>query len=266
MDQQNLKVFLDNKAAQYNDPEFIKNDPISIPRAFSKKQDIEITGFFAAIMAWGQRVTIINKCRELIEKMDHAPYDFMLNHTASDLKKFENFKHRTFQPVDFLGFINFFHHYYQQHNSLEEAFFEPAGKDSKNLEAGITNFYTLFQNLANAPLRTLKHVATPDKKSTCKRLNMYLRWMVRKDDKGVDFGIWQNIKPSQLLCPIDVHVARVAKELGLLTRNPVDWRAALELTEALKAFDPDDPVKYDFALFGLGKIEGFATKPGKLPL
>lgn len=263
MTDKELKVFLDHKAAYYNNADFIKDDPVGIPHYFSLKQDIEITGFFAAIMAWGQRRTIIDKCWELIAKMDYAPHDFILNHQAEDLDKFENFKHRTFKPVDIQAFIRFFHRYYRQYESLESAFYKPLTPADENPEKGLNNFFRLFTKLSMCDTRTLKHVAAPDKKSSCKRINMFLRWMVREDDKGVDFGIWENIKPALLTCPIDVHVARVAKSLGLLSRNPVDWQAALELTNGLKAFDPDDPVKYDFALFGLGKIEGYASKSTK---
>ncbi len=258
--EQELKAFLDQKARFYNNPSFIGDDPIAIPRSFSKKQDIEITGLLAAIMAWGQRKTIINKCRELISKMEEAPYDFILNHKEKDLKRFKDFRHRTFQPTDILYFIHFLNHFYQNHESLEEAFVKPLQSSAENLEAGLIHFHNLFCHLPEMPERTRKHIATPVKKSSCKRLNMFLRWMVRKDDNHVDFGIWHRIRPAQLLCPIDVHVARVAKNLGLLKRKQPDWKATLELTKVLKGYDPEDPVKYDFALFGLGIIEQFQNQ------
>ncbi|TAE37848.1 MAG: TIGR02757 family protein [Runella slithyformis] len=246
---------LDAKVAQYNRPHFIENDPISIPHRFSKKQDIEIMGFWASMLAWGQRKTIINKCNELIVLMDNSPYDFVKNHQDSDLKPFLNFKHRTFNDIDTLYFLHFFKKYYQTHDSLEDAFARPLSSDSLNVEVGLKYFHNLFFDDEAAPVRTRKHVATPARGSSCKRLNMFLRWMVRHDACGVDFGIWQRISPAQLVCPCDVHVDRVARRLGLIQRPQTNWQTAVELTEMLKTLDPTDPVKYDFALFGLG-VEG----------
>ncbi|MEP2024637.1 MAG: TIGR02757 family protein [Reichenbachiella sp.] len=252
--QNDIKTFLDEKVELYNQASFIPDDPISIPHQFSKKQDIEIAGLFAATLAWGQRKTIINKCNELMRMMDHAPHDFVLHHEENDLKKFLTFKHRTFNPTDTLFFIDFLKSHYQKNDSLESAFTKGPSND---MEAYLTHFHnTLFAH-PNAPDRTKKHVATPARKSACKRLNMFLRWMVRKDNKGVDFGIWNTILPSQLICPLDVHVERVAKRLGLLQRKQTDWRAALELSENLRELDPNDPVKYDFALFGMGVMEKY---------
>ena len=259
---------LEEKAEQYNRPAFIQHDPISIPHRFSKKQDIEIMGFWAAMLAWGQRKTIINKCTELSELMDHAPYDFVLNHQDQDLKRFLNFKHRTFNATDTLYFLHFFQNYYRQHESLENAFSDFIRDDDLTIENGLIGFHDLFCDSENFPLRTRKHIATPFRKSSCKRLNMFLRWMVRKDDKGVDFGIWKNIKSAQLVLPCDVHVDRVARVLGLIKRTVTDWQTATELTASLRVLDPSDPAKYDFALFGLG-IEGFATPailPSRLPV
>lgn len=248
-----LKHFLDDRVEQYNKTSFIADDPISIPHRFSKKQDIEIAGFFAAVFAWGNRRTIINKCNLLMELMDGSPYDFCLHHTNGDLKKMRGFVHRTFNEVDLFYFIKFLNLHYQQHASLETAFFNvhTLGKDAV-IEIGLNYFFEYFFSLPQVPARTRKHLAAPKKKSACKRLNMFLRWMVRNDPSGVDFGIWKKIKPSALICPLDVHVARVARDLGLLKRKQNDWMAALELTEGLRAFNPDDPVRYDFALFGLG--------------
>ncbi|MEZ4902291.1 MAG: TIGR02757 family protein [Spirosomataceae bacterium] len=231
------------------------NDPISIPHQFSRLQDIEIMGLWAAILAWGQRKTIINKCNELIRLMDGAPYDFIKNHQETDLKRFLNFKHRTFNATDTLYFIEFFKTHYQRHDSLETAFAMALTVDDPHIEKGLVSFHDLFFSLDDFPERTRKHIATPLRKSSCKRLNMFLRWMVRKDDKGVDFGLWKHISPAQLICPCDVHVDRVARKLGLIQRPTTDWQTALELTENLKLLDPNDPVKYDFALFGLG-VEG----------
>jgi uncharacterized protein (TIGR02757 family) len=252
-----LRDFLDAKVEQFNQPGFIKDDPIQIPHQFSKQQDIEIAGLFAAILAWGQRVTIINKSRLLLEWMDNAPHDFMLHHTEHDLKKFENFKHRTFNGTDTLYFIAFLSSFYKKHNTLEDAFLVNNGSENKTVEKGLIQFNTLFFTDADAPQRTRKHISTPEKNSACKRINMYLRWMVRHDNKGVDFGIWKNISPAQLICPCDVHVERVARKLTLIKRKQMDWQTAVELTNSLKKLDAHDPVKYDFALFGLGVEEGF---------
>lgn len=242
------------KTEQYNQPGFIENDPVSVPHAFSKKQDIEIAGLFAAVFAWGQRKTIINKCKELLSRMDNAPHDFVLHHSEADLKKMVDFRHRTFNGVDTLYFIEFLKSYYTAHDSLENAF--RVSTDDASVENGLINFHTTFFSLHDHPLRTKKHVPTPARKSTCKRLVMYLRWMVRSDSKGVDFGIWKTISPAQLVCPCDVHVERVARKLKLIKRKQTDWLTALELTQTLRMFDATDPVKYDFALFGLG-LEGY---------
>ena len=262
-----IKSFLDTKVAQYNRPEFIKNDPICIPHLFTKNQDIEIMGFWAATLAWGQRVTIINKCRELIALMDGAPYDFIMKHQDIDLKKLLQFKHRTFNDIDTLYFIAFFRHHYSNHESLEDAFIptktplfilndsEGTIKRQENdllIETYLNHFRSYFFSLPDFPHRTKKHVSSPSQKSTCKRLNMFLRWMVRNDNSGVDFGIWNQIKPADLICPCDLHVDRVARKLKLITRKQTDWKTAVELTEKLRELDPTDPVKYDFALFGLG--------------
>lgn len=249
---EDLYHFLEEQADLYNRPAFIESDPISIPHQYQKKQDIEISGLIAAVLAWGQRKTIINKCREFFSYMDHAPHDFVLHHQDDDLKPFLNFKHRTFNATDALYFIEFFRHFYQQHTSLEEAFSAGVNEDDASVEGGLIYFRHLFFSLPDYPERTRKHVATPERNSACKRLNMFLRWMVRRDERGVDFGIWRKLRPDQLVCPCDVHVDRVARRLGLITRKPTDWRTAQELTENLKALDPSDPVKYDFALFGLG--------------
>lgn len=253
-----LKDFLDEKYVAYNQPGFIADDPVSIPHLFGKKQDIEIAGFWAAVLAWGQRITIINKCKFLFEMMDNAPHDFMLNHSESDLKPFLNFKHRTFNATDTLYFIQFFREFYQKHQSLEEAFLKPDLSSEHFIKESLISFHNLFFESELAPERTRKHIATPARKSACKRLNMFLRWMVRQDDKGVDFGIWNKISPSQLICPCDLHVDRVARKLGLIKRKQTDWQTAEELTAALREMDPHDPVKYDFALFGLGVMEGYA--------
>lgn len=252
-----LKDFLDKKVLQYNRPDFIPLDPIAIPHRFSKKQDIEIAGFFAATLAWGQRKTIIKKCLELLDMMDNAPHDFIVHHQENDLKPFLHFKHRTFNDIDTLYFIHFLADFYQDHNSLEEAFCI-GWEDSPDIMGKLLmNFHELFFRSPDAPRRTRKHIATPKRKAACKRINMFLRWMVRKDNNRVDFGLWNKIKPSQLICPCDLHVDRVGRKLGLITRKQTDWLTATKLTENLRLFDPLDPVKYDFALFGLGVEEKF---------
>ena len=251
-----IKALLDDRVAKYNQPAFIPNDPVSIPHRFSKKQDIEISGFFAAILAWGQRKTIINNCLKLMDLMDNAPHDFVLHHQDHDLPRFLGFKHRTFNDTDLLYLLHFFQQYYRQHDSLETAF-TGEGNSYITQKERLVHFHQLVFSLEDAPQRTRKHIATPARKSACKRLNMYLRWMVRKDGNGVDFGLWNTMKMADLICPCDVHVERVARRLGLITRNRMDWETAEELTNHLRAFDPADPVKYDYALFGLGVEEKF---------
>jgi uncharacterized protein (TIGR02757 family) len=254
---QGIKDFLDEKVAQFNRPNFIELDPISIPHRFSKKQDIEIAGFFAAILAWGQRKTILNKCNELLVCMDNAPHDFMVNHTDGDLKAVLGFKHRTFNEVDALYFIHFLSWFYRHEDSLEKAFLIGHTGAIDSMESILIQFQQHFFSLEDAPSRTKKHISSPATRSACKRINMYLRWMVRQDEQGVDFGIWKQISPAQLICPCDLHVDRVGRKLGLITRKQTDWYTAVELTQVLRSFDPLDPVKYDFALFGLGVEEKF---------
>lgn len=252
-----IKEFLDEKTRQFNCPAFIKEDPVSIPHMFSDKADREIAGLFAALFSWGNRTTIINKSRELMQLMEMAPHDFIINHEPTDLKRFLNFRHRTFNPTDLLVFIQFLRNHYRESPSLETAFFPKETTEPDAVEKGLHYFYEKFTGQPDFPSRTRKHISTPYRKSTCKRLNMYLRWMVRQDDCEVDFGIWENISPAQLVCPVDVHVSRVAKKFQLINRKQVDWQAAIELTEVLREFDPDDPVKYDFALFSLGVNERY---------
>lgn len=262
MNKQSLKKFLDRKVEEYNNLSFIPLDPVSIPHLFQKKQDIEISGLFAAIFAWGNRTTIINKCTDLMKLMDNSPHDFIVNHKEKDRKRFIGFRHRTFNDTDLLYFISFLQYHYGRHTSLEDAFFPErifSGLTEKLelVERALNNFSGYFFSLDDVPERTKKHIASPMKNSGCKRLNMYLRWMVRNDGKGVDFGVWTQATPAQLIVPVDLHVARVARRFRLLTRPNPDWQSALELTKNLRLFDAKDPVKYDFALFALGAIEKF---------
>jgi uncharacterized protein (TIGR02757 family) len=257
--QAEIQKILNQKVKQYNRPEFIEKDPICIPHQYKKQQDIEIAAFFAAIFAWGNRTTIINKSNDLLTRMDHAPYDFCMHHSPKELKKMIGFVHRTFNDTDALYCIEFFKQHFTKHQSLESAFFQNqiTNQKIKTVQAALTHFQSYFMSLEDAPRRTQKHVSSPVSGSTCKRLNMFLRWMVRKDQQGVDFGIWKTIHPSALIIPIDVHVARVSRSLGILNRPQTDWQAALELTEYCRTLDAKDPVKYDFALFSLGVTEKF---------
>jgi uncharacterized protein (TIGR02757 family) len=246
-----IKQQLDEIVDKVNNLDFIDNDPICIPHRFSKLQDIEISAFFSAIFAWGNRKTIINKTNEVLELMGNDPYDFIMNHQKKDLKAFENFKHRTFQAIDLLYFIEFFRFFYQNHHSLEAAF-NPNPEQPYSQKEALIGFNDLFFSLEFVPERTKKHVSTPAKNSTCKRLNMFLRWMVRKDHRGVDFGLWSTIPMSGLMIPFDVHVERYARIFGLLTRKQRDWIAVEEITQSLRQMNAEDPVIYDYALFGLG--------------
>jgi uncharacterized protein (TIGR02757 family) len=257
-----LKDFLDKKVDEYNQPFFIANDPISIPHRFTNKQDIEIAGLFAAVLAWGNRTSIINSCDKLLALMDNAPYDFIMHFEEDDLAPFIGFVHRTFNSTDLYHFFMVLKYHYRinGNESLETAFSQWMNKDDITTENALNGFHHYFFSEKidpDYPKRTIKHIAAPFKKSACKRLNMFLRWMVRHDDKGVDFGIWKNISASQLICPIDLHVARVAKRFNLLQRKQTDWLAAVQLTDYLRTLDKKDPVKYDFALFGLGVIDKF---------
>ncbi len=247
-----LRDYLEEKYLKFNQPGFIADDPICIPHRFVKKEDIEIAGFFAAILAWGQRKTIINNSQKLLKWMDDDPHRFILHHSENDLKPFGKFCHRTFNGTDTLYFIHFLKYVYSEFHSLEEVLVRGIHPDDETTENGLNVLRKLFTSLPEFPPRSGKHVASPDRKSACKRMNMFLRWMVRKDEQGVDFGIWKKIKAHQLVCPLDVHVEKVARRLGLVQRKQSDWLTAVELTLQLKKIDPVDPVRFDFALFGIG--------------
>ncbi len=251
-----LKDFLDTKYLLYNHESFIADDPISIPRIFSLKQDIEIAGFLAASISWGQRPVILRNCMSLLERMGMSPFDFVLNFKANDLKPFDNFAHRTFNGTDCKYFLLSLQHIYRHKGGLNHIFFDSLNVHNFDIANTISMFRQQFFELPY-PTRTIKHVADPLSNSAAKRICMYLRWMVRKDENGVDFGIWSNIAPSVLAIPLDVHSARVARSLRLLQRKQNDWKSVIELTNKLREFDPNDPVKYDFALFGLGINEKF---------
>lgn len=251
-----LKNLLDEKVRLYNQPSFINGDPICIPHRFSKLQDIEISGLFAAVLAWGNRTTIINSCNKLMNWMDEAPYEFILHHKETELKKMLGFAHRTFNATDLLYFIHFLKYHYTKYPSLEDAFVPGAYYAEETVEQALVHFHDYFFSIEH-PERTKKHIATPARKSACKRINMYLRWMVRKDNNGVDFGIWNKISPRQLVCPLDVHVSRVAYRLKMLHDDKSNWQNALLLTRQLRRLNPEDPAVYDYALFGLGMAERF---------
>lgn len=249
-----LKDFLDTKVEQYNHPRFIESDPIQIPHAFSKKEDIEIAAFLTATIAWGNRKSIINNAKRMMELLDNVPFEFVMQHGERDLEGLQGFVHRTFNGDDLMQFVQGLQHIYKNHNGLEAVF----SKHTKyfSTQQAIHHFKNVFFEIDHLP-RTRKHVSDPLKNSAAKRINMFLRWMVRNDANGVDFGIWESLSPAQLSCPLDVHSGNVARKLGLLNRKQNDGKALAELDTALRNLDKEDPVKYDFALFGLGVFEGF---------
>ncbi|WP_413513449.1 TIGR02757 family protein [Myroides odoratus] len=252
MNQTELKEFLDEKVLLYNNPSFIVDDPVQIPHLYTQKEDIEIAGFLSATIAWGNRKMIIKNAHKMMEALGNSPYDFVMNHNEDQLEALEGFVHRTFNSSDFVTFVQALQHIYQNHGGLEAVFSDA----SLPLQARISKFKTLFFEIQHQS-RTQKHVSDPLKGSAAKRINMYLRWMVRQDNAGVDFGIWKGVSPSELSCPLDVHSGNMARKLGILKRTQNDAKALLELDTALRELDPVDPVKYDFALFGLGAIEKF---------
>lgn len=248
-----LEELLNEKAAYYESLEFIKDDPILIPHLFSKKEDIEIAGFFAAVLAWGQRVTIIRNAKRILTFMDNEPHDFIINHTEADLKQINGFVHRTFNNDDLIGFMRSLQNIYKNHKGLENAF---RFDTSQGIDQNLSSFKQLFFEPDHLP-RTEKHLSNPLKKSSAKRLCMYLRWMVRSNAKGVDFGIWKNYQSSELKMPLDVHTGKIGRQLGLLKRKQNNWQAVEELTSSLLHYDSVDPIKYDFALFGMGVNNDF---------
>ncbi len=249
-----LKSFLDEKAIKYNQPFFIETDPIQIPKNFSGKENIEIAAFLTATIAWGNRQSIIKNATKLMNLLDDEPHDFILNHAANDLKNIEKFVHRTFNGADCIYFIRSLKNIYKNHGGLQ-AVFEKGFRKENKVKSALSEFYNVFFEINGE--RSRKHVSNVEKGASAKRLNMFLRWLVRKDITGVDFGLWNGIPPSELLLPLDVHTGNVARKLGLLQRKSNDWKAVVEVTQTLRKFDPADPIKYDFALFGLGAFEKF---------
>lgn len=254
MNKAELKEFLDAKVIQYNTLDFIDTDPIQIPHQFSLKEDIEIAAFLTSTIAWGNRKMIINNSKKMMALMGDSPYDFVMSHNDTQLEKLDGFVHRTFNSIDFVTFIKALKHIYLNHNGLEMAFAK--NQQPLSMQPGIAEFKKIFFEIAHQQ-RTMKHVSDPMQGSAAKRINMFLRWMVRQDKNGVDFGIWKNIPMGALSCPLDVHSGNVARKLGLLTRKQNDGKALAELDSSLRLLDANDPVKYDFALFGLGVFEGF---------
>jgi uncharacterized protein (TIGR02757 family) len=249
-----LKEFLDEKVNKYNNTSFIESDPISIPHSYTGKEDIEISGFLAATISWGNRKTILRNANRMMELLDDSPYDFIINSDDQDLESIEGFVHRTFNSLDLIYFLKALKHIYRTKGGLEKIFTE--NKTGDSLQPAIHKLNTIFFELPHRQ-RTERHLSDPFKGSASKKINMFLRWMIRKDDKGVDFGLWKSISPSILSCPLDVHSGNVARKLGLLTRKQSDSKAVSELDHNLRKMDINDPVKYDFALFGLGVFEAF---------
>jgi len=249
-----LKDFLDEKVEKYNRLDFIEHDPVSIPHLYTSKEDIEISAFLTATIAWGNRISILKNAKLMMSFLDDSPYDFVLHHNCQDLEKIQGVIHRTFNSIDLIYFIKALNHIYKTKKGLEGIFNEYKTKDS--LQPAIHKLKCLFFELPHEK-RTLRHISDPLKGSAAKRINMFLRWMIRKDNKGVDFGLWESISPSILSCPLDVHSGNVARKLGLLARKQSDSKAVSELDKKLRKMDKEDPVKYDFALFGLGVFEGF---------
>lgn len=254
MNKKELKEFLEEKVSLYNKPNFIECDPILIPHQFSLKEDIEIAAFLAATIAWGNRKIIITNAQKLMDIMGNSPYDFVMSYANSDLEKLENFVHRTFNSIDVTTFVKGLNHIYTNHNGLEAVFSK--NQEPLTMQKSISEFKKTFFEI-NHQSRTQKHISDPLNNSAAKRINMFLRWMVRNDNNGVDFGLWKTISTASLSCPLDVHSGNVARKLGLLTRKQNDGKALLELDNNLRELDNIDPVKYDFALFGLGVFEKF---------
>ncbi|MEL6588507.1 MAG: TIGR02757 family protein [Bacteroidota bacterium] len=258
MKQSELKALLDQKYLQYNRPDFVEDDPVQIPHLFTEQADIEISGFLTALIAWGRRDLIIRSAKRLIEAMDMAPHQFLMQAEKQDWHRLEGFVHRTFNGIDCLALLQALREAYQAHESLEELFLAGIKTNDTDVGGAIVAARTQLTSGPDFPARTHKHLANPARGSSAKRINMFLRWMVRQDNAGVDFGLWKRIDPALLIVPLDVHTGTIARKLGLLDRKQNDWKAALALTEKLREMCPEDPVRYDFSLFGLGVYKELA--------
>ncbi|MEO0471426.1 MAG: TIGR02757 family protein [Bacteroidota bacterium] len=252
-----LRLLLDQKHDQFNAPDFIREDPISIPHQFSQKEDIEIAGFLSALIAWGRRSMIIQNARKLVQIMDMAPFEFVMKASGEELSRLDDFVHRTFNGIDAKALVLALRHVYADHDGLESIFAKGIQPEDDTVINAILHARKCLTSVPDFPDRSHKHLANPAKGSSAKRINMFLRWMVRQDNRGVDFGLWKSIDPALLICPLDVHTGNVGRKLGLLQRKQNDWKAAAELTASLRTYCPEDPVRYDFSLFGLGIYEGF---------
>ena len=249
IDQDKIRDLLEIKYQEFNTRDFIKTDPVQVPHSFSKKEDVEISSFLSCTIAWGKRQMIINNAYRLMDLMKKSPYEFLMNSSEKEWASLGSFVHRTFQAIDLMYFLDALKRIYRDHGGLEKVFND--GYVQGGVYDALIHFRRIFMQWS-PPDRTNKHVSNPAKGSAAKRLNLFLMWMVRKDDIGVHFGLWPKISMSDLIIPLDVHVGRVSRSLGLIERNANDWKSANELTSVLKEFDPDDPVKYDFSLFGMG--------------
>jgi len=255
MEKSELKAFLDEKFYEYNQPAFIENDPVQIPHLFDKKEDIEIAGLLTATIAWGNRASILKNSQRLMKEMGYFPHEFIMNASKNELTAFENFVHRTFNGIDAIFFIQSLKNIYENHNGLE-AVFSKGYENEHSIAGALAYFRSVFLQVPHLK-RSEKHVSNVEKNASCKRLCMFLRWMIRDDNRGVDFGLWKKIPTSALMLPLDIHTGNISRMLGLLERKQNDWKAVEELTANLRIFDPEDPVKYDFAIFGLGVFEKF---------
>jgi uncharacterized protein (TIGR02757 family) len=250
-----LRELLEEKHDKYNNADFIEADPIRIPHQFSQKEDIEISAFLASLIAWGKRPLIVRSAERLMQRMDNAPFDFVQNANEDELARLDGFVHRTFNEIDAKALILSLREVYKNHNGLEGIFSEKILATDIDVWKGIVHARQILISHTDFPKRSQKHISNPDANAAAKRINMFLRWMVRNDKRGVDFGIWQKIEMRQLICPLDVHTGNIGRKLGILLRKQDDKKAADELTQNLRLFCPEDPVKYDFSLFGLGMYE-----------
>jgi uncharacterized protein (TIGR02757 family) len=249
-----IKEFLDEKVEKFNNPAFVQSDPVQIPKQFTQKENIEIAAFLTATISWGNRPSIIKNALRLMEMMNNRPYEFITDAPPSELAVFNLFVHRTFNGNDCIYFVQSLKNIYINHGGLQNVF-ETGFRTEDSIMSALNHFYSVFFEIPGE--RTRKHLANVAQGASAKRLNMFLRWMVRNDSRGVDFGLWSNIPPSGLMLPLDLHTGNVARKLGILKRRQNDWKAVEEVTGELRKFDPEDPVKYDFALFGLGIFEKF---------